>query len=164
MARLTKPVSQALQNAPGDARYVQFLLNDWRREKGLATLAEDGIVGPLTNTAIRDFQKAETGIVDGRVDVNGPTIRMLEYLHIVRLAGQVYTPILQHYAICSKTRPPLGPVTMSRQAGQYLTAIRKSQDYRPKKELTLRQEARERRIAPDVKPFVETLQVRSPVR
>lgn len=127
MARLTSPVSQALRNVPGDVRYVQFLLNDWRRKKGLPTLAEDGIAGPLTNAAIRDFQKAETGIVDGRVDVNGTTIRKLEYLHIVRLVQQVYVQSLEHYVILSMTLPPLGPVTMPRQANQYLTALRKDQ-------------------------------------
>lgn len=127
MARLTRPVCQALQNIPGDVRYVQFLLNDWRRDKGLSTLAEDGIVGPLTNAAIRDFQKAQTGIVDGRVDVNGPTIRKLEYLHIARLVKQVYVQSIEHYVILSMTLPPLGPVTMPRQANRYLTTLRKDQ-------------------------------------
>jgi peptidoglycan hydrolase-like protein with peptidoglycan-binding domain len=127
MARLTRPVCQALQNAPGDVRYVQFLLNDWRREKGLSTLAEDGVVGPLTNAAIRDFQKAQTGIVDGRVDMNGPTIRKLEYLHIARLVKQAYVQSLERYAIFSMTLPPFGPVTMPHQANRYLTALRKDQ-------------------------------------
>jgi peptidoglycan hydrolase-like protein with peptidoglycan-binding domain len=127
MARLTGPVSQALQNNRGDVRYVQFLLNDWRREKGLETLAEDGIAGPLTDTAIRDFQQAETGIVDGRVDVDGPAIRKLEYLHIIRLAGYFDSPIVEHYAIRSMTPPMVGPVTISGQADRYLTAIRQSQ-------------------------------------
>jgi hypothetical protein len=127
MARLTRPVSQALQNVPGDVRYVQFLLNDWRRGKRLPTLAEDGIAGPLTNAAIRDFQKAEVSIVDGRVDVNGPTIRKLEYLHILRLVKEVYVHSIEFYAIRSMTLPPPGPVTMPRQANQYLTALRKDQ-------------------------------------
>src|SRR5260370_10231357 len=34
---------------------------------------------------VREFQKAETGIVDGRVDVNGPAIKKLEYLHPARI-------------------------------------------------------------------------------
>jgi peptidoglycan hydrolase-like protein with peptidoglycan-binding domain len=127
MARLTRPVSQALQNVPGDVRYVQFLLNDWRRNKNLKTLVEDGIAGPLTSAAIREFQKAETGIVDGRIDVNGPAIRRLEYLHILRIANQVYVPTLEHYTILSMIPPALGPVTIPRLANRYLNALRKDQ-------------------------------------
>jgi peptidoglycan hydrolase-like protein with peptidoglycan-binding domain len=127
MARLTRPVCQALQNTPGDVRYVQFLLNDWRRERGLSTLEEDGIAGPLTNAAIRDFQNAETDIADGRVDVNGPTIRRLEYLHVARLVKQAYVPSIEHYAVRSMTLPPTGPATMPRLANRYLTALRKDQ-------------------------------------
>jgi len=126
MTRLTKPVGQAVKSDPPDAKYVQFLLNDWRHAKGITPpLAVDGIVGPLTNAAIREFQKAETGIVDGQVDVNGPTIKHLEYLHLARIDSEVYT--LEHYGILSMTPPPMGPVTLPLQAVRYLDALRKSQ-------------------------------------
>ena len=127
MPRLTKPIGQAVKSHPPDVKYVQFLLNDRRRAKGISPpLAMDGIVGPLTNAAIRQFQQAETGIVDGRVDVNGPSIKRLEYLHIERIDSQVYT--LLHYSALSMTPPAIGPLTPTLQAVRYLTALRKSQD------------------------------------
>jgi peptidoglycan hydrolase-like protein with peptidoglycan-binding domain len=127
VVRLTRPVGQWLPNVPGDVRYVQFLLNDWRRGRGRPTLVEDGIAGPLTSAAIREFQKAETGIVDGRIDTNGAAIRKLEYRHILRLVNEVYVYSLEHYAILSMTPPRFGPVTMPLQANQYLTALRRAQ-------------------------------------
>lgn len=123
--RLIHPVAQALKCHPPDVKYVQFLLNDWRHAKRMPVLAIDGIVGPLTDAAIRAFQKAETRIVDGRVDVNGSSIRNLEYLHLARVNSEVYT--LEHYGIMSMTPPPLGPLTLTRQVDRYLTALRKSQ-------------------------------------
>ncbi|TAJ84530.1 peptidoglycan-binding domain-containing protein [Reyranella sp.] len=125
MTRLTKPVGQAVKSHPPDAKYVQFLLNEWRRPRGLKVLAVDGIPGPLTDAAIRDFQKAETGVVDGRVDCDGPSIRRLEYLHIAGIASGVYS--LEHYGIISMTPPARGPLTLSTQAVRYLTALRKEQ-------------------------------------
>jgi peptidoglycan hydrolase-like protein with peptidoglycan-binding domain len=119
-------VGQAVNSHPPEVKYVQFLLNDWRYSKGITPpLTVDGIVGPLTDGAIREFQKAETGIVDGRVDVNGPSINKLEYLHLARIDSEVYT--LEHYGILSMTPPPMGPLTLTRQADRYLTALRKSQ-------------------------------------
>jgi len=126
MTRLTKPVGQAVKSHPPDAKYVQFLLNDWRHAKRITPpLAVDGIVGPLTDAAIRAFQKAETGIVDGRIDVNGASVKKLEYLHLARIDSEVYT--LVHYGILSMKPPPMGPVTLPLQAVRYLTALRKSQ-------------------------------------
>lgn len=127
MTRLIKPVGQALQSVPGDVRYVQFLLNDWRRGRGHTTLAEDGIAGPLTDAAIREFQKAETGTVDGRVDVNAPTVRKLEYLHMLRLVENGYVQSLDQYAMLSMTPSRPGPVTVPGQANRYLTALRRGQ-------------------------------------
>jgi peptidoglycan hydrolase-like protein with peptidoglycan-binding domain len=127
MTRLTMPVGQAVRSHPPDAKYVQLLLNDWRHAKRITpTLVVDGIVGPLTDAAIREFQKAETGIVDGRVDVNGPSIKKLEYLHLARIDSEVYT--LEHYGILSMTPPPMGPLTLPLQADRYLTALHKSQE------------------------------------
>ncbi len=74
---------------------------------------------------VREFQKAETGIVDGRVDVNGPSIKKLEYLYLARIDSEVYT--LEHYGILSMTPPPMGPLTLPLQAVRYLAALRKSQ-------------------------------------
>ena len=126
MSRLTKPVGQAVKSHPPDAKYVQLLLNDWRQSRKVEPLlVVDGIVGPLTNAAIRDFQKANTGVVDGRVDCNGPTIKHLEFLHIAHIDRQAVT--VEHYGIISMTPPPLGPVTLPQQAVRYLTALRASQ-------------------------------------
>lgn len=123
MSRLTKPVGQAVKSHPPDAKYVQLLLNDWRQSKRIEPLlVVDGIVGPLTNAAIREFQKAVTGVVDGRVDRDGPTIKNLEFLHIAHIDAQAVT--LEHYGIISMTQPALGPVTLPQQAVRYLTALR----------------------------------------
>ena len=123
MSRLTKPVGQAVKSHPPDAKYVQLLLNDWRQSRKVEPLlVVDGIVGPLTDAAIRAFQKAVTGIVDGRVDCNGPTIKHLEFLHIAHIDRQAVT--LEHYGIISMTPPPQGPVTLPQQAVRYLAALR----------------------------------------
>lgn len=123
MSRLTRPVGQAVKSHPPDAKYVQLLLNDWRQSRKVETLlVVDGIVGPLTNTAIREFQKDVTGIVDGRVDCNGPTIKHLEFLHIAHIDRQAVT--LEHYGIISMTPPAQGPVTLPQQAVRYLAALR----------------------------------------
>ncbi|MCA0246322.1 MAG: peptidoglycan-binding protein [Proteobacteria bacterium] len=123
MSRLTRPVGQAVKSHPPDAKYVQLLLNDWRQSRKVEPLlVVDGIVGPLTDAAIRAFQKAVTGIVDGRVDCNGPTIKHLEFLHIAHIDRQAVT--LAHYGIVSMTPPPQGPVTLPQQAVRYLAALR----------------------------------------
>ena len=64
-------------NRNDDTRKVQLLLNNWISERGLTLLAVDGIVGPKTIASIESFQRARTGIVDGRVDPTGPTMREL---------------------------------------------------------------------------------------
>ncbi|TAJ84532.1 peptidoglycan-binding protein [Reyranella sp.] len=125
MTRLTKPVGQAVQNQPGDARYVQFLLNEWRALRGMEALAVDGIVGPLTNAAIRAFQQAETGLVDGQVDRDGPSIKKLEALHIATIVAHV-NPI-DPYSIHSGLPPVLGTLTPERMADHYLDELRKAQ-------------------------------------
>lgn len=65
-------------NVPKEVQYVQSLLNVFRAEQGSVALVLDGIVGPKTITAIREFQTAVTGAVDGRVDPGGPAIIALE--------------------------------------------------------------------------------------
>lgn len=125
MTRLTKPVGQAVQSALGDARYVQFLLNEWRRPRGMEALAVDGIVGPLTNTAIRAFQQAETGIVDGRVDRDGPSIKRLEALHVAAIVAHVLPT--DPYGIHSGLPPVQGTLTSAPLADRYLDVLRKAQ-------------------------------------
>jgi peptidoglycan hydrolase-like protein with peptidoglycan-binding domain len=81
------PLQAAVGAAPApnlveDVRYVQLLLNDWRARNGFTPIAEDGAVGGETRGAIRVFQQEVTGIVDERVDVQGPAIGSLERLHL----------------------------------------------------------------------------------
>lgn len=81
------PLQAAVGAAPApnqleDVRYVQLLLNDWRARNGFALIAEDGLVGGETRGAIRVFQQQVTGVVDERVDVQGPAIGALERLHL----------------------------------------------------------------------------------
>src|SRR5262249_16287644 len=82
--------------------------------------------GPLANAAIRQFQQAETGIVDGRVDVNGPSIKRLEYLHIERIDSQVYT--LLHYSALSIMPPAIPPPPPAPERVSSRPAPGKSQD------------------------------------
>jgi peptidoglycan hydrolase-like protein with peptidoglycan-binding domain len=75
---ISKSVGQGGVNVKKDVRYVQALLNFWRQENGWPEIAADGLVGPITIAAIKDFQRAKTGIVDGRVDPKGPSLKALE--------------------------------------------------------------------------------------
>ena len=50
----------------------QQQINAWRDEVGLDPIAEDGIYGPVTENATRQFQEAQTITVDGLV---GPSTR-----------------------------------------------------------------------------------------
>jgi peptidoglycan hydrolase-like protein with peptidoglycan-binding domain len=76
------PISQSVGRGGGnvkkDVRFVQALLSFWRQENGRTVIAVDGLVGPITIAAIEDFQRAKTGIVDGRVDPRGPSLKALE--------------------------------------------------------------------------------------
>lgn len=66
-------------NNPRDVRTVQSLLNGIGPLEGgpPEMLAVDGIVGPITLGAINAFQTFHLGSNDGRVDVDGRTIRLL---------------------------------------------------------------------------------------
>jgi hypothetical protein len=75
---ISKAVGRGGSNIKKDVRYVQALLNFWRQDNGRVQIKVDGLVGPQTIGAIEDFQRAKTGIVDGRVDPNGPSIKALE--------------------------------------------------------------------------------------
>jgi peptidoglycan hydrolase-like protein with peptidoglycan-binding domain len=86
---LTASVGRNGANVQSDARYVQILLNDWRGRNNLAAIGVDGRVGPQTIGAIEAFQRAETGIVDGRVDAGGPAIGALERLHVQSVPASI---------------------------------------------------------------------------
>jgi Putative peptidoglycan binding domain len=67
-------------NAHNDVLTVQQLLNGVAPDDSgpLPLLAEDGIIGPLTNGAIRKFQQGQhLQVIDGRIDPNGPTLQRL---------------------------------------------------------------------------------------
>jgi peptidoglycan hydrolase-like protein with peptidoglycan-binding domain len=63
-------------NIWSDVILVQTLLNliAPNQNQPQSSLAVDGIVGPMTIGAIIQYQSSNTPIVDGLVDVNGPTI------------------------------------------------------------------------------------------
>jgi peptidoglycan hydrolase-like protein with peptidoglycan-binding domain len=60
-----------------DVGVVQYLLNVVRKRSGATPLAVDGIVGPKTLAAIREFQQSNSLVVDGRVDPGHATILLL---------------------------------------------------------------------------------------
>ena len=66
-------------NRRDDTETVQTLLNNASARTGVPKklLKVDGWVGPLTVGAIHEFQKAQFGSSDGRVDPNQKTIRRL---------------------------------------------------------------------------------------
>src|SRR5436309_13611924 len=69
---ITGSVGEGGTNRSRDVSLIQFMLNERRRADGFRQIAVDGISGPETIGAIRSFQENETGIVDGRIDPNGP--------------------------------------------------------------------------------------------
>jgi peptidoglycan hydrolase-like protein with peptidoglycan-binding domain len=73
-------VGQSGRNSPVDVKMVQAMLNNVPTTEGgpSTRLAIDGLVGPITIGAIARFQRAaKLKIVDGRIDLLGPTIRAL---------------------------------------------------------------------------------------
>jgi hypothetical protein len=64
-------------NRRDDTLIVQLMLNDFLGRTGKTLLKLDGIVGPLTIGAIETAQRSFGFFADGRVDVNGPTIKNL---------------------------------------------------------------------------------------
>src|SRR6266849_8000162 len=75
---ITASVGSSGINRQDDVALVQFLLNDWRGRNGRRPIAQDGLVGPETIGAIRDFQGTVTHLIDGRVDPAGPAMGALE--------------------------------------------------------------------------------------
>ncbi|MBI5558665.1 MAG: hypothetical protein HY885_13615 [Deltaproteobacteria bacterium] len=67
------------KNQSTDVMVVQYLLNCVPVHQGgpMVELAVDGITGPKTLQAVRQFQAVRLGFADSRVDVNGQTLREL---------------------------------------------------------------------------------------
>jgi hypothetical protein len=80
MKTITASVGFGGRNLTTDTRTVQELLNNAQTNSGQPPIAVDGIVGPKTIGAIREFQQSRLGFNDGRVDPGGPTIRALNAL------------------------------------------------------------------------------------
>jgi peptidoglycan hydrolase-like protein with peptidoglycan-binding domain len=110
------------KNVPADVKYVQFLLSDHLAQGNGQGLAIDGICGPKTQAAITKFQQIKTGLVDGRVDPGGPTIKRLEYLHFGALASAIRNI---SYLTWSAHRPPI-LLDDTKLFAQYLKALRDS--------------------------------------
>ena len=66
-------------NRPQDVGIVQHLLNlsGAKRDIPKQPLEVDGIVGPKTLAAIREFQKKFCKVVDGKISPGGETLRAL---------------------------------------------------------------------------------------
>jgi peptidoglycan hydrolase-like protein with peptidoglycan-binding domain len=124
MPRLRASVGEGGANLRGDAKYVQFLLCDWRLCNGGSALAVDGIVGPLTKAAILEFQNQQTGLVDGRVDPHGPAIRALESIHLDNIVANISASLLQYFGLMRVYPPAAGPLTASEIVARYLSALR----------------------------------------
>jgi len=77
MNGIRSSVGEGGRNVRQDVGVVQYLLNVVRRRSGAEPLAIDGIVGPKTLAAIREFQQSNSLVVDGRVDPGQATIRLL---------------------------------------------------------------------------------------
>ena len=122
MANLRTAVGEVKTNHAADVKYAQYLLADWRLRIGGVPLVIDGICGPLTRAAIKEFQRTATKVVDGRMDVDGPSIRTLEYMHVMNTLSGI-RPI-DYLAAFSQMRLPLYNVELGPAAARYLTALR----------------------------------------
>jgi peptidoglycan hydrolase-like protein with peptidoglycan-binding domain len=79
---IIQSVGEGGANQKKDVAVVQLLLNRVRSLRGVPSerLVADGIVGPKTIAAIREFQQEFTDVVDGRVDPHNATITKLNQL------------------------------------------------------------------------------------
>jgi peptidoglycan hydrolase-like protein with peptidoglycan-binding domain len=95
----TAPITSAVGNGgfnnTADVKLVQMLLNNWLRKANKQPLKVDGIIGPKTIKEITDYQRSFGGVIDGRIDPNGPTIKTLVSLQIELLQQGVSTPIIE---------------------------------------------------------------------
>jgi hypothetical protein len=83
-------------NKSNDVLLIQNALTVWRARNrarnGGAWLALDGLVGPQTIGAIRDFQSFNGLITDGRIDPNGPTLAQLRA--VLGEEAAVFAPVV----------------------------------------------------------------------
>lgn len=82
LAGLGDSVGEGGANTSADVQAVQLMLTDWCVHSGRNEIGIDGLVGPITIGAIRDFQQSVLGFNDGRVDPGGQTITALEQAHL----------------------------------------------------------------------------------
>src|SRR6202171_3090435 len=80
--KIGSPVGENAPNIAEDVRTVQRLLNGVPLGIGGPgnPLKIDGIAGPLTKGAIRQFQSRHLSRADGRVDPEGPTLQKIPAL------------------------------------------------------------------------------------
>jgi peptidoglycan hydrolase-like protein with peptidoglycan-binding domain len=81
-------------NQAGDTRLVQRLLNDVRAREGDQQLAVDGIAGPKTAAAIKQYQSGHGLVADGRIDPDGPTLKQLLKAHLDSLQAGLIMPYI----------------------------------------------------------------------
>jgi hypothetical protein len=80
MTDIAASVGTGGENRADDVRMVQRLLNDHRGRAGLPLLEVDGIAGPLTISALRDYQIAREvmDVTSGSVQPGDRTMRSLQ--------------------------------------------------------------------------------------
>ncbi len=82
------------QNNKADTKFVQMLLNDWLGRKKKPLLKVDGLVGPKTLGAIKEFQSTNGLIADGRVDRSGMALKKMIALQFAGIAaGLIKNPL-----------------------------------------------------------------------
>jgi hypothetical protein len=79
-------------NDPDDVRIVQCALNVWRTEQRKPPIAVDGLVGPQTIAAIRDYQTQKRLVTDGRIDAGRATIKSLR--EAIGSEAAVFGPVI----------------------------------------------------------------------
>ena len=89
---ITASVGRGGANVPNDVRILQCGLNVTRASSGLRPIAIDGLVGRETLGAIREFQRRNNLLMDGRMDVNGPAIARLR--RMVGSEAAIFAPII----------------------------------------------------------------------
>jgi hypothetical protein len=119
---IRRSVGDGGANLRGDVKFVQFLLNDWRSRNGLSTIKIDGLVGPETIDAITVFQGKVTGLIDGRVDPNGPALCNLERLHVAVMVAGFQWP--EYKPFSSAEGLPQSFDAVEKLVRQYLVSLR----------------------------------------
>jgi peptidoglycan hydrolase-like protein with peptidoglycan-binding domain len=78
---LKGPVGPGLVNDLQDVSIVQYLLNASNKNRGVPKrrIDVDGIFGPETLAAIKEFQTRFCKLVDGRADPGNETLRQLNF-------------------------------------------------------------------------------------